>query len=949
MIPHRRPLAAPASASAPALLLAASLVVAAAAVVGLHVARADVSLLLTPSQWAADAAGPTLDQMFPPNGFAMQHPVLVWWGTLELLGFLAFPIAALWLRRLCDCGFVIAKTVGVVLLAWFVWFPVSVGVGFYDNTAIFFALGVLFLISGTVTLLKRATLVRAVRDNWRLMLTAEAVFAAGLVLFILLRLWYPDLGHQFSPVSGTNAGSGRMGEKQMELAFLTATVRSRVFPPYDPFYAHGIINYYYYGYVLVGTLCKLTHIAPVVGFNLAVASLFRLLLGTVFTIGASLTRRILPGLVSALFVGLIGNLAGGIAFWNELIAAGSLHSSVPVLGGLVDGISGLIAVLAGSARLPAYDFWGPTRIIPPAGIDFAEFPYFTYLFGDLHAHLIAYPLVAALAALAVQLVLEHDQSTARLALSSLLAGLVLAALLATNPWDFPTALVIIAIGSGVGGYAVRRRLSVAWLTRSACWLVTPAALAVVFAFPFEAHYQTVFASGIGTTSGIAASSLQGLCSGNPAPCSQVVHDILATPLSVYLQQFGLFAFILLSYLLVLLGMEAGGLDWIRRSARAAQFAHYYRDRLAHVRHAFRVARRLSPRRPAPVDGAIAAGALILIAGLLVYGYVLMAFLALWGALAVLLLLRLGPALDRAELFILALVLVPLGISFLTQPFYIRDFLDGGAAFRMNTIFKFYNQVWLLLAVLSATSLTFLARRVVATRTRVPEPRPEPVLVGAPALLAPPPQAETESGQEQQHPLWTFVQRYPVWGAAFAVLLAASVVYTGAGTVARETYRTTWLPESAVPLTLDGMAFMRVAYPGDFHAITWLNGHAAGAQVIAEAYDCNSTYNWYSRVATFTGLPDIVNGYHEDEQRPFGRCVDPRTADLKTLYSTSSPSTAWSIIHRYGVRYIYVGFLERHCLDVCYPRAGLAKFDRMVGHGLRLAYHWQDTDIYEVTA
>ena len=152
-----------------------------------------------------------------------------------------------------------------------------------------------------------------------------------------------------------------------------------------------------------------------------------------------------------------------------------------------------------------------------------------------------------------------------------------------------------------------------------------------------------------------------------------------------------------------------------------------------------------------------------------------------------------------------------------------------------------------------------------------------------------------------------------------------------------------------------MAFMKVAYPGDYAGISWLNAHVAGAPVIAEAGD--AYYNWRSRVSMFTGLPTIINGIHEAEQR-YGDEIDPtalcqqtrnpsacmarthsRADDLRTLYDSPSIAQAWRVIHTYGVKYIYVGFAERECdAHHCYSRAALAKFSRMVGHGLQRVFH-----------
>jgi uncharacterized membrane protein len=202
----------------------------------------------------------------------------------------------------------------------------------------------------------------------------------------------------------------------------------------------------------------------------------------------------------------------------------------------------------------------------------------------------------------------------------------------------------------------------------------------------------------------------------------------------------------------------------------------------------------------------------------------------------------------------------------------------------------------------------------------------------------------------QRPL-ALATAFPIWTLCLVLLLAGSLVYTYAGTVARETVRQNWLPENSVPLTLDGMAFMKVAYPEDYAAIGWLNAHVRGAPVITEAYTPQG-YTWPSRVAMFTGLPDIFNGIHEQEQR-WGDELD-RSSDLSTLYNSPNVSDAWRVIRTYGVRYIYVGFAETHCIGdpsnpaVCYSHTGIAKFKTMVGHGLVVAFHTGNTTIYRVT-
>jgi YYY domain-containing protein len=983
--------------------------------------RIDARLMLTAKQWKADQQGPTYDQMFPPAGFAAQHPILVWWLLLELLGALAFPLVFVVFARLRDRGFVLSKTIGLLILGWLAWITVSVGLTTFDRGLLYVLLVLLAVGSAALAYRIRGALLPWLREHWRAVVIAEAVFLVGFAFCLALRAYYPDLGHQWSPVSPTNEGGGRMGEKQMELAYLNAVVRSRVLPPLDPFFAHGYINYYYYGFFLVGTLCKVAQIAPATGFNLAVATFFALLVGTIYSIGATVTRRVTMGVLAALMVGVIGNLGGAWELIQNLMAVATVQDNFPLFGGVVDVISGIRAVLFSGAQLGPIDMWNPTRIIPWG--DISEFPYFTYLFADLHPHLIAYPMTAAALALAVCLV---GTSYRRWTLVGAVAtgAILLGAIAATNPWDYPTYLVVVAIGALVGSYLAVRRITIRLLIRPAIWLGALTVLSALLYLPFKLSYQTVFDSGIGLTRDINQQSLIG---GDITPA--IAHDILVAPLRDYLEHFGLFVFIVVSYLALLLVRETGLARKVHRWRTFVQFAFYYRDRLTNVRRAARIARRVIRPSAPVIDPSLLVGFGILAVGLLLLQYFLLSFLVALAGAVVLVLTGLGKRLSRWEVFACVLVLVPIGLSIATQIFFVKDFLTGGSSFRMNTIFKFYNQAWVLYAVSSAAMLyamfdrlvpaaSMRTREVATTAVAIAEPMErgvaatltpsaaalaefmpavttvtsvQPVLAAdghghapypvdgdgvaepdGPAVIPPPPRSRMRAvwgrglPASRSRPLRLF-ERYPWWSTALLALLLASLVYTYGGTMNRESFRTMWLPQNSVPLTLDGAAFMKVSYPQDYEGIQWLNAHVSGAPVIAEAHAPQNGYTWPSRVSMFTGLPDIINGIHEGEQRyqdeldPSVNCTATRNpgqcaithasrdTDLTTLYSSPFAKDKWRIIRKYGVKYIFVGFSELHCIqDVCYSKAGLAAFKGMLGHGLKVAFRAPGVTIYEVT-
>ncbi len=219
--------------------------------------------------------------------------------------------------------------------------------------------------------------------------------------------------------------------------------------------------------------------------------------------------------------------------------------------------------------------------------------------------------------------------------------------------------------------------------------------------------------------------------------------------------------------------------------------------------------------------------------------------------------------------------------------------------RMNTVFKFYIQVWLLLSVIGGAAFAFAWS---ARRGNGPSP-----------------------GRR-------------VWTGGLVVLVVLAALYTPLATAARWQVRMS--PDG--PTTLDGMAFMTVTeyqergqvvpLRHDYEAIGWLHRNVVGSPVIAEAHSDNPYRSIGNRIAMYTGLPAIVGwDWHQRQQRAVlpGSLVGKRIEDVNRLYDTADVAEAATILDRYEVEYIYVGQLEW----VTYRPEGLRKFDRMVEAGL----------------
>jgi len=268
-----------------------------------------------------------------------------------------------------------------------------------------------------------------------------------------------------------------------------------------------------------------------------------------------------------------------------------------------------------------------------------------------------------------------------------------------------------------------------------------------------------------------------------------------------------------------------------------------------------------------------------------------------------------------RLFVLAMLAMALGLSIGVDIVNI----DGDIQ-RMNTVFKFYVHIWLLLALASAFGAWYL---LVALRPRRASEPPPPLRLSL------------------HRTRW-------LWTAALVVLLLGALLYPLRATPARLDDRFLELPR-----TVNGAAFMEqatyqdangpVILAQDLYAIQWLRDNVEGSPAIMEAN--TPLYSWGSRFSIYTGLPTVIGwDFHQVVQRgKFASQIAARQADVSQFYSDPDPAEALRILKKYQVSYVIVGQLER----LYYPPAGLAKFDDNLGGALELVYDNPGTKIYRL--
>ena len=610
-------------------------------------------LVAPADEWAVQRAGGTWREIAPLDGPGARYPFLLWTALVYGVALATLPLGLMVFRFLPDRGFLLARVLGLLLTAYIAWLLASLNWVAFSRESVLLGLGALATLSLWIAHRHRGELAGFIRQRWRLLLGSELLFLGAFGAFVLIRMANPDL---WNPWFG--------GEKPMDLAYLSATVRSTVMPPLDPWFSGGAINYYYFGHFTVAAMIKATGIPTTTAFNLAVPLFFALTAGGAFSLGYNLAEgaRLALRRSGAVVVPAWSAVCAGLAAVMFIVILGNLDGAMQLAQGAWEYV-------ARGNVFPNFDYWRSSRMMPPdpPGFEITEFPFFTFLFADLHAHLMALPLTLLVMGLGISNLLGAYSGAnlrARLPVLGVL-GLALGALWATNAWDGPTYLGLSLLLLGVGEWVQRRRagpatlrnavVALAWLRNALVASVLVLGAAVVLWLPYHLRLTT---------------TLDGII---PAP--------VQTTLWRYLAIHGLFIFLAGSFLAAALWRERTYLSDLGRQLLASP-----------------------PGRYAAVAGCFLLGTLFIALGIAGFGTVaFLLLLALPTGVLAWCWLRNVEAHSRPEAPYVTVAILMLGLAFAIGIGVDLVVVEDGLE-RLNTVFKLYLQAWVLFAVAGAYGL-----------------------------------------------------------------------------------------------------------------------------------------------------------------------------------------------------------------------------------------------------
>jgi YYY domain-containing protein len=789
---------------------------------------------------------------------------IAWYLTITLLGLLTFPLAYRLFPALADRGYSMSRALGLLLWAFIFWLSVSLGLARNDAGGLLLGLLALTALilafnwikeTGTESRLDIFSPFRWIATHWQTALTVELLFLGAFTAMAFIRASNPE-------AVGT--------EKPMELAFINAILRSETFPPHDPWLSGYAISYYYFGYVMAAMLAKFTATSGAVAFNLMLALVFGM--GAVGAFGivhnllrayfgeTSPARAIWGGLFAPLFLLLVSNLEG---FLEVLHRYGMFWTFGPDGSGAsafwkwlnIKDLVDAPATLGWQAQR-FWWWWRASRVVTdvefngniPEVID--EFPFFSFLLGDLHPHVLAIPFGMLAAGMALNLFLGGWDGETKLWKLSLpvrrealaLLAVMLGGLAFLNTWDFPIYLAVVT-----GAFALSQVQKNGWrwelLEESLFFAIPLALVSVLLYLPFYVGFSSQ-AGGI----------LPNVIFPTRGAHLWVMFGTLFAPI---------FAFLLY------INRQRGG-NWKLGLSLSGGFALLLW--LFSVALGLIAARTDTGMGFIQAQGFTSAGELLKAATLRRFEYIggLLTLVTLIGGAAAYLSATKAegreesagelPGHESLPGFTALLVLVS-GLLILAPDFvYLRD----GFGTRMNTVFKFYYQAWMLGSLAASFGLAVL---LVELR-----------------------------------------------GLAGRLAVSALVLVTALGLF----YPALALPDKTSDFnppnghTLDASAHLDAYSADDAQAIRWLL--AAQPGVVAEAI--GGSYSEFARVATYSGLPTVLGWeWHEIQWRGTADKQAGRNEDIRTLYETPNWEQAKQVLERYNIKYVYVGALERRAYKV----------------------------------
>lgn len=328
--------------------------------------------------------------------------VILSWLLFSLTALVSAPfVLKIFGKHLPDQGWGFVRIIGWLLIAIPIWFLAHIGIGINTSAGIWLVTLFWLFVSIFTFQKSRTRLITQLASAKRYIIAEECLFAFGLLFLSLIRGYQPE-------INGL--------EKFMDVGLMNSYLNSPTLPIADMWLAGHTFNYYTFGHYLGAVATQLIRQPLEISYNILLAVIMGLLLMQSFSV------------IILLFGKRITQL--------RAIASAILGSALVTFG----GNSQHIWYWLSNKGFAAYWYPDATRFIP---FTIHEFPAYSFIVSDLHAHVWSMVLVLLLLPLLFvwsKLLLQKEIGLTALSTNNPLIwsigiGVLLGIIASTSTWD----------------------------------------------------------------------------------------------------------------------------------------------------------------------------------------------------------------------------------------------------------------------------------------------------------------------------------------------------------------------------------------------------------------------------------------------------------------------------------------------------------------------------------